>query len=44
MDEQNKCSGLAVCTDYGRVMVLHRAHTMRRSYNHFTCRTYKKEG
>lgn len=25
-------------------MVLHRAHTMSRSYNHFTCRTYKKNG
>lgn len=25
-------------------MVLHRAHTMSRSYNHFTCRTYKKDG
>ena len=28
---------------YG-LMVLHRAHTMAASYNHFTCRTYKKEG
>ena len=25
-------------------MVLHRAHTMAASYNHFTCRTYKKDG
>ena len=44
MDEQNKWSGLVVCADCGSVMVLHRAHTMAASYNHFTCRTYKKEG
>ncbi|MDR3978180.1 MAG: hypothetical protein Q3X13_00715 [Oscillospiraceae bacterium] len=25
-------------------MVLHRARTMSASYNHFTCRTYKKDG
>lgn len=25
-------------------MVLHRAHTISASYNHFTCRTYKKDG
>ena len=44
MDEQNKYSGLVVCADCGSTMVLHRAHTMSASYNHFTCRTYKKEG
>ena len=44
MDEQNKYSGLVVCADCGTTMVLHRAHTMSASYNHFTCRTYKKEG
>lgn len=44
MDEQNKWSGLVVCAGCGSVMVLHRAHTMSASYNHFTCRTYKKEG
>ena len=44
MEELNKYSGLVVCADYGSVMVLHRAHTMSASYNHFTCRTYKKEG
>ena len=44
MDKQNKWSGLVVCADCGSVMVLHRAHTMSASYNHFTCRTYKKEG
>ena len=43
MDEQNKYSGLVVCANCGSTMVLHRAHTMSRSYNHFTCRTYKKD-
>ena len=32
------------CADCGSNMVLHRAHTMSASYNHFTCRTYKKDG
>ena len=44
MEEQNKYSGLVFCADCGSNMVLHRAHTMSASYNHFTCRTYKKEG
>lgn len=44
MDEQNKYSGLVVCADCGLTMVLHRAHTMSADYNHFTCRTYKKDG
>ena len=44
MEELNKYSGLVVCADCGSVMVLHRAHTMSASYNHFTCRTYKKDG
>ena len=43
MDEQNKYSGLVVCADCGKTMVLHRAHTMSADYNHFTCRTYKKD-
>ena len=43
MDEQNKYSGLVVCADCGKAMVLHRAHTMSADYNHFTCRTYKKD-
>ena len=43
-DEQNKYSGLVVCADCGKTMVLHRAHTMSADYNHFTCRTYKKDG
>ena len=43
MEEQNKYSGLVFCADCGSNMVLHRAHTMSASYNHFTCRTYKKD-
>ena len=44
MDEQNKYSGLVFCSDCGSNMVLHRAHTISASYNHFTCRTYKRDG
>ena len=44
MEELNKYSGLVICADCGSTMVLHRAHTMSASYNHFTCRTYKKAG
>ena len=44
MDEQNKYSGLVICADCRKTMVLHRAHTMSADYNHFTCRTYKKDG
>ena len=44
MGEQNKYSGLVVCADCGKTMVLHRAHTMSATYNHFACRTYKKKG
>ena len=44
MDGQNKYSGLVVCADCGTTMVLHRAHTMKPTWNNFTCRTYKKEG
>ena len=44
MNEQNKYSGLVVCADCGATMVLHRAHTMKPTWNNFTCRTYKKEG
>ena len=36
MDEQNKYSGLVICADCGKTMVLHRAHTMSADYNHFT--------
>ena len=32
------------CADCGSNMVLHRARTMSASCNHFTCRTYKKDG
>ena len=44
MDEQNKYSGLVFCADCGSNMVLHRAHTISASYNHFICRTYKRDG
>ena len=44
MAAQNKYSGLVICADCGKTMVLHRAHTMSADYNHFTCRTYKKDG
>ena len=44
MEEQDKYSGLVFCADCDSNMVLHRAHTMSASYNHFTCRTYKKDG
>lgn len=44
MEEQNKYSGLVFCADCGSNMVLHWARTMSASYNHFTCRTYKKDG
>lgn len=44
MNEQNKYSGLVVCADCGATMVLHRAHTMKPTWNNFTCRTYTKEG
>jgi site-specific DNA recombinase len=44
MEEQNKYSGLVVCADCGRTMVLHRAHTMAVTYNHFTYQTYEKLG
>ena len=44
MNEQNKYSGLVVCADCGSTMVLHRAHTMKPTWNNFTCRTYKKDG
>ena len=44
MNEQNKYSGLVVCADCGSTMVLHRARTMKPTWNNFTCRTYKKDG
>ena len=44
MGEMGMFSGMMFCADCGSNMVLHRAHTMSASYNHFTCRTYKKDG
>ena len=32
MDEQNKYSGLVICADCRKTMVLHRAHTMSADY------------
>lgn len=44
MKEQDKYSGLVVCADCGATMVLHRAHTMKPTWNNFACYTYKKKG
>lgn len=44
MDEPNMFSGLVYCADCGHTMVLHRAHTMKSSYNNFKCYTYNKRG
>jgi len=44
MEEQDKYFGLVVCADCGATMVLHRAHTMKPTWNNFTCYTYKKKG
>ncbi|WP_409966994.1 recombinase family protein [Bengtsoniella intestinalis] len=44
MQEQNIYSGLIVCKDCGKPLVLHRAHTMKASQNNFMCGTYKRQG
>lgn len=44
MDEPNLFSGLVFCTDCGKPLVLHRAHTMDAVKNNFMCYTYKKRG
>lgn len=44
MDEPNMFSGLVYCANCGHTMVLHRAHTMKASYNNFKCYTYNKRG
>lgn len=33
MNQQNKYSGLVVCTDCGSTTVLHRMHTMKSTWN-----------
>ena len=43
-DEQNKYSGLVVCADCGRMMVLHRTRLKGPSGNNFTCYTYRRLG
>jgi len=44
MEEPNMFSGLVYCADCKKAMVLHRAHTMKASYNNFKCYTYNKRG
>ncbi len=44
MEEPNMFSGLVYCADCKKTMVLHRAHTMKASYNNFKCYTYNKRG
>ncbi|UOO37949.1 recombinase zinc beta ribbon domain-containing protein [Oscillospiraceae bacterium CM] len=44
MEEPNLFSGLVFCTDCGKPLVLHRAHTMEAVKNDFMCYTYKKKG
>lgn len=44
MEEPNMFSGLVHCADCKKTMVLHRAHTMKASYNNFKCYTYNKRG
>ena len=44
MENPNPYSGLVICADCGKPLVLHRAHTMDESKNNFACSTYKKYG
>ena len=44
MEEPNMFSGLVYCADCKKTMVLHRAHTMKATYNNFKCYTYNKRG
>ncbi len=44
MKEQDKYPEPVVCADCGATMVLHRAHTMKPTWNNFACYTYKKKG
>ena len=44
MDTPNIFSGLIICADCGKYLVLHRAHTMDEKKNNFACSTYKKKG
>ena len=42
--QEQERSGQTLSEYVEQLMVLHRARTMSASYNHFTCRTYKKDG
>lgn len=44
MEEPNMFSGLVYCADCKKTMLLHRAHTMKATYNNFKCYTYNKRG
>ncbi|WP_317853749.1 recombinase family protein [Chakrabartyella piscis] len=44
MDTPNPYSGLIFCADCGKMLNLHRAHTMAESKNNFMCSTYKRYG
>lgn len=42
--DPNPYSGLVFCADCGKMLNLHRAHTMEESKNNFMCSTYKRYG
>ena len=44
MGEQNIYSGLVVCADCGKPLVLHRSHNMKEARYRFNCLTYKMKG
>lgn len=44
MEPPNPYSGMIFCADCGKMLNLHRAHTMAESKNNFMCSTYKKFG
>lgn len=44
MEMPNPYSGLIFCADCGKMLNLHRAHTMDESKNNFMCSTYKRYG
>lgn len=44
MEAPNPYSGLVFCADCGKMLNLHRAHTMDESKNNFMCSTYKRYG
>ena len=44
MDEPNMFSGLVYCADCGKLLVLHRASTMKKTKYNFQCYTFGKRG